>query len=115
MIELTAGQIEHRLQEKQELFILFVYTPLCGTCKRAASMLEILEQTYDQLELGQLNINHYPQFAQKWHIQSVPCLLVFQKGLGTKRVYAFHSIPALYSLLEPYVKRDKHVLTIKGE
>ena len=115
LIERSEGEITKRLEEKDELVIVFVHTPLCGTCKRAASMLTILEQTYEELEINQLNINQYPSFAQTWQIQSVPCLLIFQKGLGVERRYAFQSIPALHSLLQPYTTNKISVTTTKGE
>lgn len=115
MFEVTAERVEQILTEKQDIFILFVHTPLCGTCKMAASMLAIMEKTYPQLEVAQLNINQYPLFAQKWHIQSVPCLLIFQKGLGVKRVYAFHSIPSLYSALQSYLHMEQSRTIKNGE
>ncbi|MDQ0205974.1 thioredoxin family protein [Alkalicoccobacillus murimartini] len=115
MIDITANEVEHKLASREELEILFIHTPLCGTCKRAASMLEILEMTYDQLSIDRLNINHHPSFAHTWRIKSVPCLMVFQKGLGVERVYAFQSIPALHALLQPYLKDKSNVLTLRGE
>ena len=102
MEEIVSNVLEKKLAARERLTIVFVYTPLCGTCKLAESMLRIVESSLEPLPLYSLNINHSPTFAQQWKIQSVPCLLVFQKGLGVERIYAFGSIGFLYNKVKPY-------------
>ncbi|MEN0643497.1 thioredoxin family protein [Alkalicoccobacillus gibsonii] len=102
MIERSIDEITRRIESKEDV-IVFIHTPLCGTCKYVSNMLQILEESYEQLTINQLNINQYPDFAQMWQIKSVPCLLVFQKGLGVKRQYSFPSIADVYTMLQPYL------------
>ncbi|MEY8750913.1 thioredoxin family protein [Alkalicoccobacillus gibsonii] len=102
MIERSIDEITRRIESKEDV-IVFIHTPLCGTCKYVSNMLQILEESYEQLTINQLNINQYPAFAQMWQIKSVPCLLVFQKGLGVKRQYSFPSIADVYNMLQPYL------------
>lgn len=104
MIERNLEELTRRIESKEDV-IVFVHTPLCGTCKYVSNMLQILEESYEQLLIDKLNINQYPTFAQSWQIKSVPCLLVFQKGLGVKRQYSFPSIAEVYNLLQPYMKQ----------
>ncbi|GAE34619.1 hypothetical protein JCM9157_1689 [Halalkalibacter akibai JCM 9157] len=65
-------------------------------------MLKVVQASFDSLPIYSLNINHSPEFAQKWKIKSVPCLLVFQKGLGVECLYAFQSIANVHEKLKPY-------------
>jgi len=102
MKEINATTLNEKLQLRESLTILFVYTPLCGTCKLAGSMLDVIETSYPSLVIHKLNINHAPTFAQTWKIKSVPSLLVFQKGLGVERIYAFQSISHLHAMIKPY-------------
>ncbi|USG68197.1 thioredoxin family protein [Brevibacillus ruminantium] len=81
---------------------IFVYTPLCGTCKLAARMLDIVEQTIPRLMLFQVNINTMPELAEKWTITSVPGLLLFDSGQLKERHYAFHSVDFLYRLFRSF-------------
>ena len=113
MIERSLDEITSRIESKEDV-IVFIHTPLCGTCKYVANMLQILEESYEALTIDQLNINQYPTFAQTWQIKSVPCLLVFQKGLGVCRQYSFPSIADVYKILQPYLSTTQKT-KIKGE
>nr|WP_285874284.1 thioredoxin family protein [Halalkalibacter oceani] len=101
--EISGEQLKRSIARREELTIVFVHTPLCGTCKLARNMLELVEESLHGLPLVSININEAPWFAQEWKIESVPCLLVFQKGLGVERVYAFRSLPYLHTLLKKYI------------
>ncbi|WP_088102151.1 thioredoxin family protein [Halalkalibacter urbisdiaboli] len=103
MKNITNELIQEKLDSREALTILFVYTPLCGTCKLAGSMLEVIEASNPALMIHRININHAPNFAQTWKIKSVPCLLIFQKGLGVERIYAFQSISYLHAIMKPYI------------
>ncbi|WP_100407264.1 thioredoxin family protein [Bacillus solitudinis] len=102
MNEVNSIILQEKLDKREALTVLFVYSPLCGTCRLAGNMLEVIEASYPSLPIYKLNINHAPSFAQDWRIKSVPCLLVFQKGLGVERRYAFHSIGHLHEMMKPY-------------
>ncbi|WP_227936248.1 thioredoxin family protein [Alkalihalobacillus deserti] len=102
MEEIVSSGLNKKLSAREPLTIVFVYTPLCGTCKLAEGMLRVIQSSFDSLPMFSLNINHSPAFAQQWKIKSVPCLLVFQKGLGVERIYAFGSIGLVHNKLKPY-------------
>jgi thioredoxin-like negative regulator of GroEL len=102
MEEISSSALDRMLAARDPLTIVFVYTPLCGTCKVAERMVRVVESAFDTLPIFSLNINHSPAFAQKWKIKSVPCLLMFQKGLGVERVYAFQSIGYVHDIVKPY-------------
>ncbi|ANE47856.1 hypothetical protein SY83_17915 [Paenibacillus swuensis] len=87
-------------------FALFLYTPLCGTCKVAMRMLEVIEAMHPNLELYRTNVNFAPGLVQRWRITSIPCILLFQKGRVTKSIYAMHSVDGLYQLLKPIIERS---------
>lgn len=102
MKEITSSNLEKMLRDRESLTIVFVHTPLCGTCKMARGMVELVGRSFHSLPLYSLNINHASSFAQKWKVKSVPCLLLFQKGLGVERIYAFRSVSYIHEVLKPY-------------
>lgn len=97
--ELTYGQLEELRAGQQASFALFVYTPLCGTCKATERMLQIVQQMTPSLSLYKSNINAMPQFAEQWQIKSVPCLMVFDQGKLHRTEYAMKSVIDLLALL----------------
>ncbi|WP_134683925.1 thioredoxin family protein [Brevibacillus migulae] len=98
MQELNENEIRN-LQQQKATVALFLYTPLCGTCKVAERMLHISEQLLPDLRLIKLNVNRAPAFAQEHQITSVPCVLRMEKGVFTDRLYALRSIEHLLQFL----------------
>ncbi|MEI4801357.1 thioredoxin family protein [Bacillus sp. NPDC077411] len=84
----------------QDKTVLYVYTPMCGTCQLAKKMLTVVEAALPHLEIGMLNVNYAPHFAREYEIESVPCLLIFEKNQLVKKIYAFQSVEYLYMELQ---------------
>ncbi|HEX6923438.1 MAG TPA: thioredoxin family protein [Bacillales bacterium] len=81
--------------------LIFFHTPLCGTCTEARKMLNIaLEAVSAEIPAYACDLNFSPGLAERWKIESVPCLLLFTDGTITERVYAFRSVSDLYQLLQ---------------
>ncbi len=83
----------------EDNFLLFIYTPLCGTCNLARSMLYKIEMAHDQQLFYQMNASFYPEVMQQLKITSVPCLLIQTNGEIKEKIYAFHSVPNIYYYL----------------
>jgi len=98
MKELTERELRD-LQQQKASGVLFLYTPLCGTCKIAERMLVIIEQLLPDMPLMKLNVNTAPAFAQQYQITSVPCLLRMENGAFGQRLYAFRTIDHLLQFL----------------
>lgn len=86
--------------EQHEQTAFFLYTPLCGTCDVSLRMLKVVESLLPDLPIGMANINYLGNAAYDLKIESVPCLLVSNKGEITEKIYAFKSVPFLYEILK---------------
>lgn len=74
-------------------FALFVHTPLCGTCQAARRMLEVTRELLPDLPVAAANLNHMPDIAQVFRIESVPCLLIKRSDGSVRKTYRFGSVP----------------------
>lgn len=83
----------------EDKYLIFGYTPTCGTCKVSERMLDIANDIL-QLPTIKMDLNFHPDFSQMYEIQSVPVLLVMSKGEEQKRIYAFQSVPYLLENLK---------------
>ena len=86
--------------DQEDTFSLYLYTPLCGTCQVASRMLSITLELFPEMKAGKMNMNYVQTLSEQYEIESVPCLLLFNKGKLTKKIYAFQSVPYLYGLLK---------------
>ena len=82
--------------------LVYLYTPLCGTCQVASRMLHVVEQMVE-IEMGKLNLNFSPEIAKKFTVESVPCLLLVKNGVVFEKIYAFHSVPYLLEKINKHL------------
>lgn len=80
--------------------LLYLYTPLCGTCQVASKMLTIVAELLPDLKWGKSDLNYMPELAKNWAIESVPCLVIVKNNKVIEKHYAFHSVPFLYETLK---------------
>lgn len=73
---------EHINQEK---YLIFGYTPTCGTCKVSERMLDIANEIL-KLPITKIDLNFHPDFSQEHEIQSVPVLMLMSKGEEQKNL-----------------------------
>ncbi|KOO37100.1 thioredoxin family protein [Priestia koreensis] len=94
MQEWTEQQAELQLAKKG-MQVIFFYTPMCGTCQVSKKMLEVAAELVPQLEIGMCNLNYMPKMAERFEIESVPCLIAVENDRIYKKIYAFRSIEYL--------------------
>lgn len=86
--------------EASDMICVYFYTPLCGTCNVSEKMLSVIQELQPQQIIGKININYVPKLAEKWMIESVPCLLIFKNSKIFDRIYAFHHVVYLYNRIQ---------------
>jgi thioredoxin 1 len=80
-------------------FVVFVHTPLCGTCLAARRMLTVAKEIVPEVPILSANVNMMPDIAQKFQIESVPCLLIKHKDGSWNKHYRFPSVTELVERL----------------
>ena len=78
----------------------YLYTPMCGTCAVAEKMMHVVEHLLPNVKIGKANIKFTEQLAFDEKIESVPCLLIANRGEVVEKIYAFQSVTYLYELLQ---------------
>jgi len=101
MLELSQKELLARTAEGGDSFVVFLYTPLCGTCKLAERMLDIIMTLEPALPLFKSNINFLPQVSQSWRISSVPCIVIVGADQQKQMIYQMQGVDDLYQQLLP--------------
>ena len=99
MNEWNKQLIEEKLSAK-ETFCLYLYTPMCGTCQVASKMLLIAKEVLPETVFARSDANYLRELANQFEIESVPCLLLINKGSIIKKIYAFQSVPYLVETIK---------------
>jgi hypothetical protein len=105
MEECTEPALSMKLEHDTGAYAIFLYTPMCGTCKLAERMLDIIITMEPSLQIYKSNINLLAKFSQTWQVESMPCLLIMDKGELLRKIYAMRSVDDLYKILLPIMKK----------
>lgn len=105
MVRDIEQEILNELLKTEAPLVLYLYTPMCGTCQLAGKMVEVVSELVPSLNWAKMNLNYIPELAVQWEIENVPCLLIFHNGKITERFYAFHSVPFLYENIKKFVEK----------
>lgn len=107
MQELSQQELRDKVGQANEgSFAVFMYTPLCGTCKVTERMLDIILTMKPSLPLVKCNINFLPQISQEWQIVSVPCVVIIEPVKEKQMIYRMQSVDELYRRLMPLVEQE---------
>ena len=77
------------------------YAEWCGPCKMMGPIIEELATELDgEVIVGKINVDEAPNAAGQFGVQSIPTVVVFNKGVEVARSVGFKDKEALKALLK---------------
>ncbi len=91
-MELNTLDIEQELNRTTKPVIVDFFATWCGPCKMLSPVLENIENKFgDNLKIIKIDIDEYPEIADKYEVMSVPTLMFFVNGNLVRRETGFIS------------------------
>jgi thioredoxin 1 len=78
--------IQNVLLIKNNKFVIDVYATYCGPCKAVKPKYEELSNKYIDIPFISIDIEKFPEFADKFDISCMPTFLIFKNGKIEKRI-----------------------------
>ena len=81
VIESNDSNFENDVLKSDIPVLVDFWAPWCGPCKAVAPVLEEISiELKDKIKIIKINVDDNQEYAAKYGIQSIPTLLVFNKG-----------------------------------
>ena len=79
----------------------------CGPCRALAPTVEASAEHYrDSIRVSKLNVDDSPTVAQRYHIQGIPTLILFQDGVEKERIVGVVSQEQISETIARYIHAD---------
>lgn len=101
---------EEELKSYSMPTVVDFYATWCGPCKMLSPILDSVREQYEgMVRFVKVDIDLYPDLAEKYEIQSVPTLLFFNGGGLVRRESGFMPASEISSIIE------EELLSVKTE
>jgi thioredoxin 1 len=102
VIELTAANFEEKVLKSPKPFLVDFWAGWCGPCRAVSPIVEeIATEHAGELAVGKLNIDDEGEIAQRYHVMSIPTLILFKNGEAVAMSIGAASKEDLLKRIEP--------------
>lgn len=100
-IEVNVDNFESEVINSDIPVLVDFWAPWCGPCRMIAPSLDQLAQDFSgRAKIAKLNIDQNQELAVKYHVRSIPMLLVFKNGTVDGMQIGAVGLEALSTLVE---------------
>ncbi|MDR2106233.1 MAG: thioredoxin [Coriobacteriales bacterium] len=102
VVELTAENFDELVLKSPKPFLVDFWAGWCGPCRAVSPVVEeIAAEKADVLSVGKLNIDEQGGIAQRYHVMSIPTLILFKDGEAAAVSIGAASKEELLKRIEP--------------
>ncbi len=101
IVTLTKENFDQEVLQSPVPIVVDFWAEWCGPCKMIAPVLKDLARDYkDKIKIAKIDVDAEGELAQQFNIQSIPTILVFNKGQVVKQQVGAVPRPALEKMIK---------------
>ena len=104
MMDLNEKLYKEHLAGEKPLLVEY-WAPWCVYCRRIVNAMEqVAKKRPQELTVGRINIDEFPDLARREHIEVVPTLVLYHRGDALGSMVAPESRSRIEEFLEEYLE-----------
>jgi thioredoxin 1 len=80
VVEFTSDNFQGLVLENEKPVLVDFWAPWCGPCRMIAPVVEQIAKERTDIVVGKLNVDESGEIAQRYGVQGIPFLGLFQHG-----------------------------------
>ena len=105
MKEIVTAKEFNTLASQDKPILLDFYADWCGPCQSLLPVVEKLAEKYEgQVHIQKVNVDRFPQLAQKFNVRSIPALFLIQDQKILEKAMGYQSEAKLEAMINRNVK-----------
>ena len=103
-VEVTDSTFAEIVEKSKLPVLVDMWAPWCGPCRMIAPVLEQMAgELAGRLRIAKLNVDENQRTADRFHIQSIPALIIFKDGHEVDRIIGAFPKQEMLRRLEEYI------------
>ncbi len=98
-LHVTTQNFDETVLKSGKTVLVDFWASWCGPCKMLAPLIEELSEELDDVLVCKVNVDEEPDLAGKYHIMSVPTLIVVKDGMTVQTAVGVQSKSAVLKML----------------
>jgi len=100
VIKVTGANFEEIVVKSEKTVLLDFYANWCGPCKMVSPIVDKIAAEHPEYLVGKVNVDDEPELARKFHVASIPLLVVMRDGEVVDSVVGARPEASILELLE---------------
>ena len=96
---LNADTFDTEVLKADGLVIVDMFATWCGPCKMVGPVVDKISDTVASVKFVKVNVDDFPEIAQRYGIMSIPTLIAFKNGQPVDQILGFHPEEELRALI----------------
>lgn len=102
MEHVTAQDFEEKVMNANTPVVLDFYADWCGPCRRLGPIFEELSSEMDEVAFFKVDVENASDLAAQFGVQSIPTIIMFNKGDMVERVMGLMPKEALADMIKKH-------------
>lgn len=100
VIKITADNFEEEVLNSEIPVLVDFWAVWCGPCQMQGPVVEdAARELLGKLKVGKVNVDEEGELAQRYHVMSIPTLILFQNKEAVKVEVGFHSLDEIKAMV----------------